>query len=197
MEPALEGSRTRVEALSPAERRRLIARGLFRALTASVLLLVGYSIAPLDRLDGVPVAVSVTVSLLVLLAVTVWQVGAIMRAAYPAIRALEALAITAPLFLLVFATAYFLLAQDDSTSFNDETLTRSDTLYFTVTVFSTVGFGDIVATSQAARRLVTVQMILDLLILGLGIKAFTSAVRRGRRQQGDTAADAATEDPAS
>jgi hypothetical protein len=44
---------------------------------------------------------------------------------------------------------------------------------------------------------VTVQMILDLLILGLGIKAFTSAVRRGRRQQGDTTADAATEDPAS
>jgi voltage-gated potassium channel len=61
------------------------------------------------------------------------------------------------------------------------TLTRTDSLYFTVTVFATVGFGDINPTSQAARVLVTVQMILDLLVLGLGIRVFTSAVQFGRR----------------
>jgi hypothetical protein len=40
-----------------------------------------------------------------------------------------------------------------------ERLTHTDGLYFTVTVFSTVGFGDITAKSQAARLVVTGQMI--------------------------------------
>jgi voltage-gated potassium channel len=53
-----------------------------------------------------------------------------------------------------------------------------------VTVFATVGFGDITATSQPARLIVTAQMILDL-ILGLGIRVFLGAVQRGRQQ--DTA----------
>jgi Ion channel len=42
---------------------------------------------------------------------------------------------------------------------------RIDSLYVTVTTFNTVGFGDITATSQTARLVVTVQMILDLLVL--------------------------------
>ena len=71
---------------------------------------------------------------------------------------------------------YFLMAQADADNFNAETLTRTDSLYFTVTVFATVGFGDITATSEAARVLVTVQMILDLIVLGLGVRAFVGAV---------------------
>ncbi|MET0414807.1 MAG: potassium channel family protein [Actinoplanes sp.] len=76
-----------------------------------------------------------------------------------------------------------MLAQDDPGSFSTHTLTRTDALYFTVTVFATVGFGDISATSQIARRLVTAQMILDLLVLGLGIRVFVGAVQRGRQRQ--------------
>ena len=36
-----------------------------------------------------------------------------------------------------------------------EPLTRTGALYFTVTVFSTVGFGDITAKTEAARLVVT------------------------------------------
>ena len=43
-----------------------------------------------------------------------------------------------------------------------EPLTRTDALYFTVTVFSTVGFGDIAAKSEAARIVLIVQMPADL-----------------------------------
>jgi hypothetical protein len=35
-------------------------------------------------------------------------------------------------------------------------------MYFTVTVFSTVGFGDITAKTDLARTLVTVQMLVNL-----------------------------------
>jgi len=66
--------------------------------------------------------------LLVLTAVTVYQVRAIMKARYPAIRAIEALAATAPLFLLLFEATYFLMAQADLSSFNVHALTRTDAL---------------------------------------------------------------------
>ena len=47
-----------------------------------------------------------------------------------------------------------------------EPLTRADALHLSTTVFTSVGFGDISAVSEAARLLVTLQMILDLLLLG-------------------------------
>jgi Ion channel len=56
-------------------------------------------------------------------------------------------------------------------------------LYFTVTVFSTVGFGDITAKTEAARLAVTGQMIADLVIIGLAVRVIVGAVKQGRRRQ--------------
>jgi voltage-gated potassium channel len=50
-----------------------------------------------------------------------------------------------------------------------------------LTVLATVGFGDITATSQSARVLVMVQMVLDLVILGLGVQVFRGADQVGRQ----------------
>jgi hypothetical protein len=60
-----------------------------------------------------------------------------------------------------------------------EPLTHTDALYFTVTVFSTTGFGEITAKTEAARLVVTAQMIADLLIIGLGLRVILGAVTRG------------------
>jgi len=46
----------------------------------------------------------------------------------------------------------------------------------------TVGFGDITATSQSARVFVMVQMVLDLVILGLGVRVYRGAVSVGRKR---------------
>ena len=172
-----------IPVLAPAERRRLITRGLLRALTGTVVLVALYFLLPLDRIDSVPLEVSLAIALLALLGVRVWQLRAITRAAHPGVRAIGALAITAPLFLLLFAASYFLMALADPANFSTPTLTRIDALYFTITIFATVGFGDISATSQSARLLVSAQMILDLLVLGLGIRVLTGAVQRGRQRQ--------------
>jgi voltage-gated potassium channel len=163
--------------------RRLVTLGLLRALVSTAVLVAVYYLSPLDQVVSVPLPVSLIVLLLVLLGVTVWQVRAITRAAYPGVRAVEALATTVPLFLLLFAATYFLMAQDDPANFSAEPLTRTDTLYMTITIFSTVGFGDISAASQSARLVASLQMLLDLLVLGLGIRVFTSAVERGREQK--------------
>jgi voltage-gated potassium channel len=60
----------------------------------------------------------------------------------------------------------------------------------TVTLFSTVGFGDITPQQETARLLVTTQMLLDLVILGLGLQAILGAVKRGRASSDDSDTDA-------
>ncbi|CAN5665678.1 hypothetical protein BH10ACT3_BH10ACT3_10340 [soil metagenome] len=172
--------------LSRRERWRYLVLGLLRALAATTALVVVYFVAPLDNLAEVPIVVSLVGALAVLITVSVLQVRAIMRSDLPGLRAVEVLAITVPLFVLLFAADYFVLSRSDASNFS-EPLTRLDSLYFTITVFSTVGFGDITSTGQTSRALVTVQMLLDLLVLGLGIKLITGAIQHSRRNDGRTA----------
>jgi voltage-gated potassium channel len=171
-----------VRTLSRAKRARLISAGLAQAGLVTAIVVAAYYLLPLDRLGNVPLGVSLAVGLLALTVVIIYEARTIARSRYPTIRAIRALAITAPLFLVLFAAAYFLMAKADADNFNVDTLTRTDALYFTMTVFSTVGFGDITATSQLTRLMVTIQMVLDLIFLGLGIRVLLSAVQIGRQR---------------
>ena len=166
--------------MSRAERRRFILRGLLRALFMTVILVTVYFLAPLSWIDGVPMAVVLVLAPLVLVAVSWWEIRAILRSPHPGRRGIVALAVIAPLYLLLFAATYFLMARADPASFSTDPLRRVDTLYFTVTVFSTVGFGDISPTSEPARIIAMIQMILNLVVLGAGIRLLSAAVRRGR-----------------
>jgi ion channel len=65
---------------------------------------------------------------------------------------------------------------DEAANFGGR-LTHTDGLYFTVTVFSTVGFGYITAHTQAARPVVTGHMITDLVILGLAVKIIAAGAK--------------------
>jgi len=98
------------------------------------------------------------------------------------------------LFLLLFASAYFVMEKGSPASFTHP-LTRTDALYFVVTTFSTVGYGDITPASQTARVVVTVQMLLDLLAIGLGIRVFVGAVQMARQAR-PAAAEPAAPEPA-
>ena len=120
-----------------------------------------------------------------------FQVRSIVRSRYPGLRAIEALATSVPLFLLLFASVYVVMSTSSAGNFGQQ-LTHTDALYFAVTVFSTVGFGDIVAKTEVARLVVTAQMIADLLIIGLGLRVILGAVTRGRQQR---PADAGTARP--
>src|SRR5262249_51167303 len=139
---------------------------------------------------NVPWAFTFTVAMAILIAVSAWQVRAVMVSPNPAIRAIEGLAATVPLFVLLFAATYFVMARADHANFNAQDLSRTDTMYFAVTVLSTVAFGDIVATSTISRVVVTLQMILDLILLGLGVRIFAGAVQLGRaRAHGGNGSD--------
>jgi voltage-gated potassium channel len=164
-------------------KRRVVAAGLVRALATTIMLVALYYLAPMDALSRMPLAVTFATALLVLASTTAWQIRAVLISPNPAIRAIEGVAATAPLFLLLFAATYYVMAQTQPGHFSVPGLTRTDTLYFAVTVFSTVGFGDITATSQTSRAVVTLQMVLDLIVLGLGVRVFVGAARLGRRRR--------------
>ena len=138
-----------------------------------------YYVLPLDPRSDTYMFTELVLGVALLAGMIVWQVWAIESADYPAIRAVQALAVTTPLFLLLFASTYFILGRQDPATFT-EPLTRTDSLYFTVTIFATVGFGDISARAEAARLVVTTQMLLDLVVLGLGIQVILGAVKRGK-----------------
>ena len=119
------------------------------------------------------------VGLAAFVALVAFQVRLIIRSRFPGLRAAEALGTSVPFFLLLFASTYVVLAALSVSNFGGY-LSHTDGLYFTVTVFSTVGFGDITAKTETARLVVTGQMITDLIILGLAIKVIVGAVRHGR-----------------
>ena len=175
--------------LLTAPRRRVLAALARASLTSTVLLVLYYTLPLTARLEA-STTLWLLGGLLGFVAVITWQVRAILGSRYPALRAIEALAAAIPLFLLVFAATYFTMADVQTGAFS-QPLTRTDALYFTVTVFSTVGFGDITPTAQAARLVVVVQMLGDLVFVGLVLRVMLGAVKAGWQRREAASADIA------
>jgi hypothetical protein len=144
-----------------------------------LIYLAAYFALPWTMFDDWGGLVVVIVFLVVAAVTAVWQIGRILKAAAPAVQAIEALAIIAPLYLLAFALGYFMLSENDPAQFT-EPLSRMSSLYFTLSVFATVGFGDITAAVDVSRAIVTVQMVLNLIVVGVGIKVILAAVQWSR-----------------
>ncbi len=172
----------------PRKRRSLLLFGMLRAAATIAGLVAAYYLLPFDHLSDATSVLLLVVGLIGVIVIVVWEVRGILNSQYPAYKAVEALTITAPLFLLLFASAYFLLQRATPTSFT-QPLSRTDALYFTVTTFSTVGYGDITAKSEGARLMVIFQMLADLVVLGFGVKVIFGAVEMGRQRQTSTATD--------
>ena len=153
------------------------------------MLVVLYYVLPLDRPWDSDTAIRLLIGILVFASVVVWQVRAIAGSRYPGLRAAEALGLIIPFYLVVFASTYFVMERASAASFT-QPLTRTDALYFTVTVFTTVGFGDITAKSETARVVLIVQMLADLALLGAGVRVLLGAVQRGRERTPDAGDDA-------
>jgi hypothetical protein len=175
---------------------RAVAAGVARTLGNVTVVLVLYYVLPLDQSFGWVTLAQLFGGMVVVAVLATLQVRSVVRSPYPVLRATETLALTVPLFLVLFAATYQVLASSDPANFS-QPLTRTDTLYFVVTVFATVGFGDITPVSELARALTTVQMIGDLVLVGLVFKAMLNAVQRGRAAAppADRASPAGSADP--
>jgi hypothetical protein len=159
--------------------RRTILWALIRTMVVGSLLLVAFYLWPLDPTSTPEAVIKLLGYLLLLMVLAVLAVGSIMRADHPALRAVTALSAIIPLYIVLFAAGYYVLAVGQPQSFT-QPISRTDALYFTITVFSTVGFGDIAPVTEVARIITTVQMVVNLLILGVLLNAVVGAVKHRR-----------------
>jgi hypothetical protein len=157
------------------ERRHIFFAGL-RAVATSTIVLAIYFTVPVSDDPHTSVIVRLVVGLVLFMFALTYEVRAIVKSDRPILRAADALALVIPVFLVVFAWIYLTVAKSDPTAFT-EPLTRVSALYFTVTVFSTVGFGDITPVSDPARVAVMIQMLCDLVFLAVVIRLILEAAR--------------------
>ena len=181
----------RLSELEKGERRRAWLRtGAVLALAWIVLITV-YYLAPAGlipaRHAGTGAVFRLGVGIALFAAILAAQARRIVGAELPELRAVEALGLVIPLFLVVFATVYLSLSNASAVTFSEQ-LDHTRALYFAITVFSTVGFGDITPKTDLARIIVSIQMLLDLVIIGAVVRLLLNAAQAGLARAQDTSA---------
>lgn len=158
---------------------RALLAALVRTLALTGALFVAYLLAPLQIRTDAQAWPRLLVCISIVVVVVGVQILKVARSPYPLLRAGEAVATSLPLLIFAFASTYVAMSHASPGSFS-EALSRTDAAYFATTVFTTVGFGDIVATSGPARLAVTAQMIVNLVVIGVITKVLVGTVQHRR-----------------
>ncbi|MHB9861017.1 potassium channel family protein [Streptomyces sp. YIM S03343] len=166
----------------PRPGRRAVAEVVGRAVLISAGLVTAYYLLPYDERTSAGAWTLLVLGLTAVVLVFLWEIRIIVHSPYPRLKAVEVLATTLVLFLVLFAAVYELLDHSTPETFS-ERLTRTDALYFTLTTFSTVGYGDITARTEAGRVVVMAQMTVGLLLVGVAVRVLVSAVEEGLRRR--------------
>lgn len=170
---------------------------LGRTLLACAGMVLFYYLVPVGYLprgmDLVGVALGMLAGLAGLVYVSARQLRVLLRTepGAPGVR-LDVLALAVVIVVPLFALGYYAISLIDPTQFTD-LRTRTDALYFAVTTLATVGFGDVHASGQLARVLVTLQMLFDLVFVALLVSVMGTEIgartSRGRAKLDPEAAD--------
>jgi voltage-gated potassium channel len=167
--------------LDQRQRRSEILGTIVDSVLACTVLLAVYYLVPFDDLRSGQALLRLVVGIVAFALVLAWQLRRVTRAEFPVLRAVHALAVTIPFFLVVFASVYLSLAHGTDAHFS-EPLDHTGALYLAITIFSTVGFGDITPESELARIVVSIQMLLDLVVIGVVVRLLSTAAKTGSRK---------------
>lgn len=139
-----------------------VNRPTIRALVMPIAVLVLYFVIPVDA-ERAPVGVLLGVALSA--AALVGVVGVVVAEARGARRLVgRHFVLALELAVVVFAFAYYVIATNDVGQFAGLG-TRVDALYFSTATAATVGYGDVHPSGQAARVLVTLHMLFNLVFI--------------------------------
>jgi hypothetical protein len=148
--------------------------GVGAAIQVAVLV-VAYAVLPFRGEWWWVGALLGTALLVGIIPLTVRRVRAVLVSERPLVEAAEALVVLLTMLLVGFAALYY--AMDRLHGQFSGLDTRLDSMYFTVTTLSTVGFGDITAIGQKSRAAVTAQMLFDLAYVGIAARVLLTAAR--------------------
>jgi hypothetical protein len=166
----------RLADLDRSQQRLAIVRCAATITVAWALILGAYYVLPIAHESSTRAGVRLAVDIALVAAVFIWQIRRIGRAELPELRAIEALGIVIAVFLVLFSSIYLSMSNAAWGTFTQR-LDQTRALYFTVSVFSTVGFGDITPRSDQARLVVAAQMLLDFVIIGVVVRLLFNAAR--------------------
>lgn len=167
--------------MAPRERNRLIAKTVLTSAAVLGLLVLAYSLTPGYRSSSNSVALRMTAAIVIVALATVLALRSVSRADYPVLRAVETVVLLVGLLLVGFAGVYLRASAYDATSFS-EPLDHTGALYFALTSATTVGFGDIAPRSNPARIAAMVQMVCNVVVIGVVTRlVIGTAQRRSRR----------------
>src|SRR5690349_24779956 len=107
-------------------------------------------------------------------------------------RRLDGLVIALMIAVLGFALGFYVLAQRNPDQIVD-LHTRIDALYFTMATLLTIGYGDVHAAGQAARTLVLIQMVFNVVIVATAASTITTRIRSQAEQRAEARRTAAAE----
>ena len=176
------------EDLSERQIRVALLRIGGRMLLAAGVLLTAYWLIPLEWFDeGWSAFAVLVVGLGVYLFLVVRRMLRLRDSPQPMADLGEALVIVVVTLVTLFALTYAILSRNIEGAFNVP-LDKHSALYFSMTVTTTTGFGDIVATANNVRDVVTFQMFITLLILALAVRGVTAAAQYGRQRNASGAA---------
>lgn len=160
--------------------RRVLVVTAIRVLTILGVTLLAYALVPIEGQDAARAAfVSGLIGISALLTVFARQMSRVSRAQHPVLAAVEALSLVFGLFTCFFALVYVSMSTGDVAAFS-EPIGKTAGIYFTMTVLTTVGFGDITADSDLARVFVTIQMVMGTVLVAVAVKALAFSAKRGR-----------------
>ncbi len=163
-------------------RRALLTIGI-RMVLAATALLVAYWLVPLRWFDQGWTAFAVLIAGLGwYLFLVVRRMTRLRYSIQPMADLGEALIVIVLTLVTVFALTYAILSRNVEGAFNVP-LDKHSALYFSMTVTTTTGFGDITATATNVRDVVTFQMFVTLLILALAVRGLTAAAQYNRKHQ--------------
>lgn len=175
----------RLTDLEPKQQAKVLFYAGLRVIAAWAVLAAVYLLPSEQSFGNAPIWLRMIVAASMFITVFVLFVRGIYHSRFPEIRALEAVSVIVPYYLQLFAILYIAVSERDPGAFNVVgNLTRVDSFYFTTSVFTTVGFGDIAAVSAGARALVTMQMLLNLVMIGVALRLIFDAARRGLSRKG-------------
>lgn len=166
-------------------RRRLAIRAVLRSVLTAAVVVTAYFVLPITSTFRLGTVLTLLGGLTVVGLALTWQIRSILVSEAPAAQAVGALVVSVALFLVVYSAIYFATGKVEPSSWS-EPMSRMDSLYYTVSVFTTVGFGDITALSQTTRALTAVQMVTGFLLVAVIARVVVGAVQVNlrRRQTG-------------
>ena len=166
----------RLSDLDRSQRHRAIFQTAATVTVAWALVLAAFYLVPFAHLNGTRSVLRLITVVALVAAVLLVEIRRISMAELPELRAVEALAVVIAVFLTGFSIVYLNLSHGTQATFT-QPLDHTKALYFTVSVFSTVGFGDITPRTDTARLIVSAQMLLDLVIIGTVVRLIFNAAR--------------------